>query len=166
MSGHGRPFWIAVVAGVAIMAYGINGYFERVPDLTRRVDLARWILGVNLVHDFVLAPMVLLVGLGVAHVVPKRLREPVRVGLVASGVVLLVAWRPLQHSAASKHNATVQPLDYRTATLTVLVCVWLLVGAWFAIAAYSSASPRRRRRNSLRASRAAGSAVSSDSTTS
>lgn len=133
MKEHGRAFWISVVAGVAIMAYGIDGYFDRYPDFMRRFSLGQWIVGVNVVHDLVLAPIVLVVGLGVARLVPTLVRQPVRVGLIASGVVLLVAWRPLQHSAATKHNATVQPLDYGTATLTVLACVWLLVAAWFVI---------------------------------
>ena len=137
MSG-GRAFWVSVVVGVAIMAYGVQGYLDRYPDFTRRFDLVRWIVGVNLVHDFLVVPFVLLVGLAVSRVVPARFRDPVRVGLIASGVVLLIAWRPLQHSAASRHNPTVQPLHYGTATLTVLACAWVLVLAWFAIAALSS----------------------------
>ena len=130
---HGLAFWIAIVAGVSVAAYGVAEYLARYPDLTRRVALARWIIGVDIAHDLLLAPLVVLVGVAVRRVVPRLALGPVQFGLIASGVVLLIAWRPLHHSAAYKHNATVQPLDYGTATLTVLAVVWTIATAWVAV---------------------------------
>ncbi len=127
---HGAGFWAAVVAGVAIAAYGVKGYFDTYPDLTRRLSLARWIIGVDLVHDLLFAPLVLVGGIVVRRIVPARALAPVQGALMASGIVLLIAWRPLHASAAYKHNATAQPLNYTTATLTVLGVIWTIGATW------------------------------------
>jgi hypothetical protein len=128
---HGVAFWIAVVGGLAVAGFGVAGYLERYPDVTRRVELARWIVGVDLAHDFLLAPLVVLAGYLVRRIVPRLALAPVQFGLMASGIVLLIAWRPLQGSAEYKHNATIQPLAYGPATLTVLAIVWTIAVAWF-----------------------------------
>jgi hypothetical protein len=130
---YGIWFWVAVVAGAALGAYGIRGFFDRYADAARRIDLARWIVGTALVHDLVVAPVVLLAGLVLRRAVPARVRDPVRFALIASSVMLLVAWRPLQRSAAYKHNPSVQPLNYATATLTVLGVIAAIAVLWLAL---------------------------------
>jgi hypothetical protein len=126
-------FWIAAVVGGSVAGYGVAEYLAKYPDLTRRVALARWIVGVNIAHDLLLAPLVLLVGVGVRRLIPRVALGPAQFGLMASGIVLLIAWRPLQRSAAYKHNATAQPLDYTAATLTVLAVVWMIAAAWVVV---------------------------------
>jgi hypothetical protein len=54
----------------------------------------------------------------------------VHAGVVISAFVLAVAYLPLRHSAAAARNPTIQPLDYRTSTLTALAIVWAGVGLW------------------------------------
>lgn len=127
---HGIGFWAAVVAGGAIAGYGIAGFLDRYPDLSHRISLARWIVGVDLTHDLVLAPTVVIIGLVVRRIVPARALAPVQFAMMASGVVLLIAWRPLRGSAAYHHNATAQPLNYATATLTVLAVIWTIAATW------------------------------------
>lgn len=134
-SRHGAGFWAAFVIGVGTMAWGVHLYLAVTPDLRRRLDWAKWIVGADLVHDLVVAPVVLVVGAVVAHLVPARWRAPIQAGLFATAVVLVLAWLPLHGTAAAGGNPTVQPLDYATATLTVLGLVWGGVAAWLAVVA-------------------------------
>jgi hypothetical protein len=46
--------------------------------------------------------------------------------------VVLIAWLPWAGTADGVGNPTIQPLDYTTATLSVLAFVWLAAGAWAA----------------------------------
>ena len=128
---HGCGFWIAAAAGISVAGYGIVGYLAKYPDLTRRLALARWIVGIDLVHDLLVAPLVVVVGAVVRKLVPPRALGPTQFALMASAIVLLIAWRPLHRSGAYKHNPTVQPLDYATATLTVMAVIWTIAAAWF-----------------------------------
>jgi hypothetical protein len=132
-SAHGVAFWVAVAVGIAIAGYGVKAYLDKYSDWGRRLSLARWIIGVDLAHDLLFAPLVLVAGVLARRVTPSRAWAPVQFGLMASGVVLLVAWRPSHASAAYKHNPTAQPLDYATATVTVVAGIWVIAALWFAI---------------------------------
>jgi hypothetical protein len=124
--GYGPGFWAAVVVGVVVAAVGVRTYLDVYADTGRRVALAVWIVGSDIAHDVLVVPVTIAIGVVVHRRVPAHLRPAVRFGGIASGTVLLLAWRPLVHSGAAKHNATVQPLDYPTATLTVLAVVWVV----------------------------------------
>jgi hypothetical protein len=127
---HGLRFWLAVIAGVALMGWGVYLFFGATSGLEPRLGLALTLVGLDLAHDLVVAPFVCLVGVAVARVAPPWLRGPVQAGLIASAAVLAVAWLPLRGSARVTDNPTIQPLDYVTATATVLAVVWIAAGAW------------------------------------
>lgn len=135
MSGdHARPgpgFWIAFAVGAAVMTYGAHGLIEQAGTDTAG-SVGRWIVGADLAHDLLLAPVAIAVGWAVGRVVPGWLRPPVQAGLVATGVLLLIAWAPLRGygRALVPDNPSVQPLDYRTALVTVVAVVWLVAAAW------------------------------------
>jgi len=136
---HDRPgaiFWIGLVIGGAVMAFGVRGVIMD-SRATHPTELARWVIGADVLHDFLFAPLVVASAWIVVRVVPRAWRVPVQAGLAASGVVALVgwaAWRGYGH-ATVPDNATVQPLDYTTAILTVWAIVWGLVAIWIAIRA-------------------------------
>lgn len=121
---HGRAFWVGLAIGTAVMAWGVRLYLEATPDLARRASFVRWVVGLDLAHDLVLAPVVLGIGLLVARVVPPRLRAVVQAGLIMSGFVVLVGLLPLAGSA-NTDNATIQPLDYGPSVLVVLTGIWV-----------------------------------------
>jgi hypothetical protein len=127
----GPGFWIGFAVGVTVMAYGIRGLVEQVGTETAG-SVARWIVGADLAHDLVLAPIAIGVGWTAGRVVPGWARAPVQAGLVATGVLLLIAWAPLRGygRAAVPDNPSVQPLDYGTALATVLALVWLVATVW------------------------------------
>jgi hypothetical protein len=134
-TGHrlGAAFWVALAIGGAVMAFGVRGVLMDSAG-TRPGDLLRWVVGADLVHDFLIAPLVIAVGWVIVRIVPPLWRVPVQAGLAASGVALIVgwaAWRGYGHDTVPD-NPTVQPLDYTTAILTVWGVVWSVVAIWIA----------------------------------
>jgi hypothetical protein len=142
-SEHGVSFWVAAAIGFVTMAFGVGGFLTDVGALGERLNFAAWIVGLDLVHDFLIAPIAALVGWALARRLPVRVRAPVRFGLFASAVLLFLAWSPLRGTADVTRNSSIQPLDYRSATLTVLAVTWLIAAAWLAVgAARQRARPR------------------------
>jgi hypothetical protein len=77
---------LLVVVGLAAIGYG--GILLR-PQLA---DTLVWLLAGPLLHDAVVAPLVGLIGLGLARLVPaRRWRALLATGLVVSAVLLLIA---------------------------------------------------------------------------
>lgn len=140
----GPRFWIGLVIGAAIMAWGAWLFVDEAPSGAARRGLVTWIVGADLLHDLVVAPLVLVAGWLLCRFVPERLRGPVHVGVVTSACILLLAALPVAGTAADAGNPTIQPLDYRTSTLTALALVWAAVGSWVLVTAIRRRSLRPR----------------------
>jgi hypothetical protein len=127
-SRHGIGFWIALVVGTAIMGLAVGGAYG---DLTTESfgSWGKWIIGADLVNDFLILPLVAGIGVGLTKVPLGRWRAPVQAGLFASAIVLIVGYPGIRELSASS-NPTIQPLNYATATLTALGVVWAVVLAW------------------------------------
>jgi hypothetical protein len=127
----GALFWVGAVVGISIMAFGVKGLLDAAPS-TQPNQVGLSLLGLDLLHDAIVAPIVCLVGLLLTRFLPDRLRAPVRAGLFASVMVVLVGWAALRGYGHDQvpDNPTVDPLDYGTAVLTVLAVVWVAVMAW------------------------------------
>ena len=110
------------------MAIAVRGALVDLP-LSSFGSWGKWLIGLDLVNDFAVLPVVALIGLGLARLPLGRSRAPVQAGLFASAIVLVIVWPCLVGLSASD-NPTIQPLDYTTATLIVLAVVWALVGLW------------------------------------
>lgn len=123
-----RTFWLGLLPGVALMGWGVRLYLDATPDLARRLDLAGWLVGADLVHDLLVAPVVVAVGVLVTRYVRARWLGPVQAALIASGSVVLVGLLPLLDTAAVANNATIQPLDYAPSIAAVVVAIWLAAG--------------------------------------
>ena len=76
-------------SGVAVAAYGAWLLLQE--DLSDLVDTAVWLAGGVVLHDFVLVPLTLLVGLALVRLLPANLRAPAVGGLVVLGTVTLMA---------------------------------------------------------------------------
>lgn len=124
---HGAHFWSCVGVGGCVMAWGGWLFLDATADAPRRVNFAAFVVGSAVAHDLIFVPLVAAFGVMIARVVPRRLRAAVQAGLIASGVVLIVAAAPLRDTAAPAGNPTIQPLDYPSATLTVLALAWVSV---------------------------------------
>jgi len=127
----GPAFWTGLAVGGTVVAFGIVGLVSTT-DLANGLDVGVWVVGADLVHDLVLAPIAVVVSIVLARLVPLPWRAPVRAGLATSAVLVIVAVPPLLGTARDTvpSNHTVQPLDYPSALLTVLGIVWAAAGLW------------------------------------
>jgi hypothetical protein len=108
-------------------------------------SLLIWLAGGVVLHDLVLAPVLIAVGVA-SRKLPRSLRRPAAVGLVLWGTVTLLAVPVLGRFGARDDNATMLDRPYVTAWLVGCALTVLLValaGAWQARAA-RSAPPGKR----------------------
>lgn len=129
-SEYGTGYWIALVVGGGVMAIATWGAFASLAGSSFG-SWGKWVIGLDLLNSFLILPVVAVIGVAVGRLPLGRGRAPVQAGLFASAVVLAVVGPCLAGLAASD-NATVQPLDYMSATLTVLAVLWLAAGLWAA----------------------------------
>jgi hypothetical protein len=133
----GWRWWTGLSAGCAVGLVGLAGL---VADAAKTMPLVwlRWLVGLLLVHDLVLAPLVGLAGRRLRERAPERWRWPLQLGLVTSGVLLLASIPVLVGVGrrAQPGNASVLPVDYPLALAGVLAIVWLgalTLGIWGAV---------------------------------
>jgi hypothetical protein len=131
---RGAGFWVPAVVGIGIMAFGAKGLLDAAPA-TRPNEVLFGGLGLDVLHDALLAPLACAIGLVLARFLPRWLRAPVRAGLFASGIVIIVGWAGLRGYGRDSvpDNHTVDPLHYGTAVLTVLGAAWIAVAIWSAL---------------------------------
>jgi hypothetical protein len=134
-----------LVAGWAVIAFGVLGLVGSKNGLRGAFEVGAWVAGGHLIHDAILVPVTVAVGLVVARVVGPRFRAPVRAGLIASACVVAVVYPALRGFGRKPNNPTVLPLDYTSAVLVALAVVWGLVVVWIAVL-QGQAWRRRRRR--------------------
>jgi hypothetical protein len=140
--GDGRPrgrlAWAGVAAGWAVMVVGVVGLLAD-GDRTRPANAARFVLGAALVHDLLLAPLVVAIGLAVNRLAPRRWRPVAQGALIVSGVAVLFSWPFVRGYGRVSANPSILPGDYGAGLATVLAAVWV-------VAALLVLAGRRRRR--------------------
>lgn len=120
---HGRLFWISLVAAWAVIGFGLVSLLTHA-RATRPLAFTAYLLGSVFVHDFVLVPMVLAVGVLAGRRLPGTVRGPVLGGLVVSGVLILASYPVLRGSGRLAGNPSLLPRDYAAGLLLVLLAVW------------------------------------------
>ena len=95
------------------------------------VAVATWVVGGIVLHDAVLAPVVVVLGLGAAARVPDRLRTPLVGALVVLGPLTLLAIPVLGRYGARPDNPTLLDRPYWSGYLAIvaLVIIATAVGA-------------------------------------
>ena len=111
--------------GVAVAAYGAWLLLQE--DLADLVDTAVWLAGGVVLHDFVLVPVTLLLGLALVRLLPANLRAAVAGGLVVLGTVTLMAVPVLGGWGANADNPTILDRNYRAGWLVVAGVTILVV---------------------------------------
>ncbi len=128
----GRGFWVAVVVGWGVMAFGVWNLLGEPDWAAEPSGFFRLYVGSAIVNDLVLLPLVLAVGIAVSRWVPALARAPVQAGLVVSGMVTLYAW-PYVRGYGSMSNPFVLSLDYGRNLALILGATWSVVAvavAW------------------------------------
>lgn len=124
---YGPWWWAGLAIGGAVMAYAVWGIFEH-RDGTNPPALAKWVIGSALVHDGLVAPLVVVVGIGLGLILPLRVRGPVR-GAVALSLLVTIFSIPLLRTFGQHgDNSSTLPLDYGRNLVIVLALVWLAAG--------------------------------------
>lgn len=123
--GHrpGPLFWISAAAGWGVIGFGVWGILSNGLD-TRPANLARFVVGGALLHDLVVAPLVILLGVLFARAVPGRARGTVQAALVISGIVALFSYPLVRAYGLAANNPTSLPHNYALNLTIVLGVVW------------------------------------------
>ena len=124
----GAGFWISAALGWAVIGVGLRGIFEKHVD-TRPGQLARFVVGGALLHDLVVAPLVIVAAVLLARAVPGRARPVVQAALVISAVVTLFAFPLVRGYGLAANNPTSLPHNYAANLLVVLGLVWAVAAA-------------------------------------
>ena len=105
-------------------------------DATPPSSYLEFFIGGDIVHDLVVAPLAALIAFVVLRRVPSLARAPLRAALFGSAVMLAIAYPGIRHFGRMRapDNATVQPLNYATATLTAVAVVIAIAAIWFVVA--------------------------------
>jgi hypothetical protein len=138
----GWRWWTGLSVGGAVALFGLAGLLR---DATKTMPLVwlKWLVGLLLVHDFVLAPLAHLAGRRLRDRAPEAWRWTLQMGLVTSGVLVLASV-PVLYGAGRRTqpgNASVLPGTYPLALAGVLTVVWLGV---LALGIWGSTRWRRR----------------------
>ncbi|MFI6805523.1 hypothetical protein ACIBO6_10995 [Streptomyces luteogriseus] len=115
----------AGAAGLALMGVGVSLLMD-VRDLW---GVLVWLGGAVVLHDVVLAPVVLLVG---TALVRGGVRGPVRAALLVAGSLTAVAL-PVLLRPGRTANSSVLPLDYPRNWLVALVAVVSVTAVWVVV---------------------------------
>jgi hypothetical protein len=120
---HGGPaFWVALAVGWLVIAWAVRGVWRQRGGTVPR-GFARWFVGLGLLHDLVVLPVVLGVGWLTGRL-PTAVRRPVQAGLATTAVVTVFAWPLLRGYSRRASNRSVLPLDYTRSYVIVLCLVW------------------------------------------
>jgi uncharacterized membrane protein YhdT len=123
-----RLFWSGAAIGWTVIAYGVGGLFVE-GDRTHPEQWIRWFAGSLIVHDFVVAPLVIAAGSLLARRVRAPFRAAVQGALIATGVITLTTWPFLRGYGLRSDNASVLPNNYALGLSIVLVTVWLVAAS-------------------------------------
>ncbi len=128
---HGPAFWVGLVLGWPLIGFGVWTLFRR-SGATDPPNFSALFLGLALVHDLVLAPLVSALAVWVGPRLPARARAPVAVAAIVSGALVLISLPPLL-SDGVPDNPSLLPRNYPFGLLVALAAVWAVTGAAVAI---------------------------------
>lgn len=119
----GVAFWVTAAAGWALILVGVRGVFAHRID-TRPAQLARFVVGGALIHDLLVAPVVIVLGVVLARVVRGRARAVVQAALVVTAALALFSYPLVRAYGKAARNPTSLPHNYTANLAIVLGVVW------------------------------------------
>ncbi|MFE9560612.1 hypothetical protein ACFYM0_05835 [Streptomyces sp. NPDC006487] len=124
-----------LLGGAGLLLIAIGG--RLLADLPDPLDVLVWMGGAVVLHDGIIAPLVLVAGLAVAAVPARGL---VRGALLTAGVLVLVTL-PLLLRPGTPANPSALPLPYGRNLLLVLAAVAVAAGATAAVGRWRRSRP-------------------------
>jgi len=122
--------WGVIAAGWVVIGVVVAGVL-READATHPGSWVTWVVGAALVHDLVVLPVVLLVGLGLGRLLRPAWRGPVRAALAVGVMLALATWPTVRRFGARADNPSLLPLDAGrnlVVILSVLAVVAVVAG--------------------------------------
>lgn len=140
---------VLLLVGAGMATYGAVGLFG---SAHRRalISAGEWFVGGAVLHDALLAPAVVGLGVVLTRLVPGAVRPYAQAGLIVSGALLLVATPLLTGLGYQRRNPSALPLDYGRGTAIAIGCVWGCVSVTAAVTAVVTTVQRKRRGGSRR----------------
>jgi hypothetical protein len=126
-----RGLLVGLAAGVPVIGYGLRGAIVDASD-THPWELARWVIGVAVVHDLLVVPVAIGVALVARRLSPAWAWPPMRAGLAATGVLGLVGWPFVRGYGEDPTNPSLLPRNYGAGLAAAVGMVWLAVAVWAA----------------------------------
>lgn len=128
---RGWSWWVGLVVGGALMLSGFAGAL-RDAAATEPWELLGWVVGLAALHDLVVAPLACAVGVVVVRRAPQWARPPLRAGLLAAAVAVLLLVPGLAGTAreVAPDNPSVQPADERVSLGLALLAVVAASATW------------------------------------
>lgn len=120
---------VAIALGVTAMGYGVWGALDN-EGRTHPVELAGWVVGADLAHDLLLAPLVAGVSWLVARSIPAIGQHPVRWALATSGVLCLIAWPFVRGYGRNASVPSLLDRNYAVGLSVYVGIVWAIAGLW------------------------------------
>ena len=124
-----RLFLVMAAIGLITMGYGIFGMLIN-SEQSRPSDWVKWFVGSLLTHDFLIAPLVLLLGFLVVHWVPGRYRGLFQGALLVSGMVVVYAF-PFVGGFGSTSHLSQLPNNYAFGVGVVVGLTWAVTALLF-----------------------------------
>lgn len=120
---------LLMAAGVACGLWGL--WLMR--DFTREqlTSGAFWLAGGVVLHDLVLAPLVVAIGWVAARVLPARLRRRSAMAFLVWGTLTVAFWPVLSGQGGKPGNDSIlgRPYGWSWLVMTVLLLAWAAIGA-------------------------------------
>ena len=123
---------VGVIVGLPLLVVGVLGAVAD-GDRTKPFELARWVVGADLAHDLVLAPVVVGVSWLVGRIVPPVARGPVRWAAATTGVLCLIAWPFVRGYGRNETVPSLLDRNYATGLAAYVAAIWFLAFAWIAV---------------------------------
>ena len=123
---------VGVIVGLPLLVVGVLGAVAD-GDRTKPFELARWVVGADLAHDLVLAPVVVGVSWLVGRIVPPVARGPVRWAAATTGVLCLIAWPFVRGYGRNETVPSLLDRNYATGLAAYVAAIWFLALVWIAV---------------------------------
>ena len=139
-----RGLLVGLAVGLPVIAYGVRGMLVDA-DRTHPAELARWIVGAAVVNDALVVPLAMGAAWLAHRITPARAWPPVRSVLLATGVVLLVAWPFVRGYGRDPTIPSLLDRNYAVGVAAAIGATWIAVAVWIAVSIALAIVVGRRR---------------------